>query len=256
MTKRIGARSKKNVEPSVLQQLNQGILQTANLSEALSVDFSCLMSNVFPEIENEAITRMKKAEALGITKRMELAATILSEHFDQKMFDVLSLHPSDTVRGWAAFCIAIAQSPILESTLDNIRPLADDLHFGVREWAWLAVRPVISQDIKNSINLLVPWANDRSENVRRFSIEVTRPQGVWSKHILALKESPCLGEILLDRVMEDSSRYVQNSCANWLNDASKSDPDWVVGYCQNWRNRKESQAVTYITRRALRSVIT
>lgn len=158
------------------------------------------------------------------------------------------------MRGWAAYAIAITPSLNLDHQLDRIRPLANDSHFGVREWAWLAIRPAIAQDIDHSIAVLLPWTADSSANIRRFAIEVTRPRGVWSKHIAKLKASPSLGECLLDRVMEDGDRYVQDSCANWLNDASKSDPDWVVGYCEKWRQKTDSKAVVYITRRALRSI--
>jgi 3-methyladenine DNA glycosylase AlkC len=79
------------------------------------------------------------------------------------------------------------ESLSLEGMLDRVRPFANDEHFGVREWAWLAVRPAIAQDIERSIALLLPWAADSSANIRRFAIEVTRPRGVWSKHISALK---------------------------------------------------------------------
>jgi 3-methyladenine DNA glycosylase AlkC len=241
MTKRIGATSRDTIDPTILQQLNEGTMQSATLSELLAVDFAYLMSHGFPAIKGEAIDRMHTAANLGITKRMELAATILTEQLDPKEIKGLLLHPSDTVRGWAAYCITVDPSLSLEKAIDRVRPLADDPHFGVREWAWLAVRPMVAQDIKKSINLFMPWTIDPSENIRRFAIE-------------ALKTSPELGEGLLDRVMEDPSRYVQDSCANWLNDASKSCPDWVVGYCVKWRKKSDSQPVGYITRRALRSL--
>jgi 3-methyladenine DNA glycosylase AlkC len=263
MTKRIGASSKETVDRSVLQQLNKGILEAATLSECLSVDFAILMENVFPEMGQKSVDRMKEAEGLGITKRMALAAMILSENLDTQKLNLLSQHPSDTVRGWAAYRVAIDSATSLETQLNDrrsvgdhrIRPFADDPHFGVREWAWLALRPAIAQDITQSINLLLPWTIDDSANIRRFAIEVTRPRGVWSKHISALKTAPGLGEALLDRVMEDPSRYVQDSCANWLNDASKSNPDWVLQYCENWKQKSTSPAVSYITRRGLRSII-
>lgn len=254
MTKRVGATSKATIEPAVLQQLNQGILATATLSEVLAVDFADLMGNVFPKITPAAIAQMQQAAGLGVTKRMELAATILVEQLPPKQLKALSQHSSDTVRGWAAYSVAIDPSPKLEQTLDRIQPFANDEHFGVREWAWLAARPAIAQDIKRSIALLGSWAEDSSANIRRFAIEATRPRGVWSKHIAELKTSPMLGESLLDRVMEDPSRYVQDSCANWLNDASKSNPKWVVGYCEQWRKQKSTESVNYITRRALRSI--
>jgi 3-methyladenine DNA glycosylase AlkC len=153
-------------------------------------------------------------------------------------------------------CITIDPSSSLESRLDRIQPFANDEHFGLREWAWLAVRPTIAEDIECSIDLLGSWAEDSSTNIRRFAIEATRPRGVWSKHIAELKTSPMLGESLLDRVMEDPSRYVQDSCANWLNDASKSNPDWVISYCEQWRQKSASATTVYITQRALRRITT
>jgi 3-methyladenine DNA glycosylase AlkC len=254
MTTRIGASSRASIDPTVLIQLNQGIAQTATLSECLAVDFADLMQHVYPEIPPNAITLLRQAKGLGITKRMELAASILAEQLDPQQLAALSHHPADTIRGWAAYAIAITPSLDLADQLDRIRLLADDSHFGVREWAWLAIRPAIAQDIEHSIEVLLPWTADSSANIRRFAIEVTRPRGVWSKHIAKLKASPSLGECLLDRVMEDGDRYVQDSCANWLNDASKSEPDWVVNYCEKWRQKTDSKAVAYITRRALRSI--
>jgi hypothetical protein len=134
MTKRIGATSKATIDPAVLLQLNQGILPTATLSEVLAVDFADLMRNVLPTISTVAITQMQQAATLGVTKRMELAATILAEQLDPKKLKALSAHSSDTVRGWAAYCIMI-ESLSLEGMLDRVRPFANDEHFGVREWA-------------------------------------------------------------------------------------------------------------------------
>jgi 3-methyladenine DNA glycosylase AlkC len=98
------------------------------------------------------------------------------------------------------------------------------------------------------------WAGDSSENIRRFAIEITRPRGVWSAHIPALKESPDLAQPLLNQVMNDPARYVQNSCANWLNDAAKSKLPWVQQYCAMWQKKNGSANTAYIVKRALRSV--
>jgi 3-methyladenine DNA glycosylase AlkC len=218
------------------------------------VDFAELMATVFPNLDSSSIARMRAAAALGVTKRMELAAAILREHARKKTSRKLIEHPSDTVRGWAAYMIGIDSTLSLEKKLDSVKQLADDSHFGVREWAWIALRPAISVDIKKSIALLRDWVDEPAENVRRFAIEITRPRGVWSAHIAALKTAPELAAPLLDSVMNDPARYVQNSCANWLNDAAKSNLPWVQHYCAMWQKKNRSAQTAYIIKRALRSV--
>jgi len=254
VAKRVGAKSIGAINQATRKALNEGALESASLSEALSIDFSRLMSCTFPQMNAQTIEQMHQAQSQGITKRMQLAASLLSAQLGSDAYAILSHHPSDTVRGWAAYALASDAALSLEQKLSGIRVLADDPHFCVREWAWLALRPNISIDIRHSIELFTLWVNYASENIRRFVIEATRPRGVWSKHIAELKDSPHLGEPLLNRVMEDPSRYVQNSCANWLNDAGKSQPLWVTGFCEQWQNRSQSEALTYVIRRALRNI--
>jgi len=254
VAKRVGAKSIGAINQTTRKALNEGVLESASLSEALSIDFSRLMNCAFPQMNAQSIEQMHQAQRQGITKRMQIAASLLSSQLGSEAFAVLSHHPSDTVRGWAAYALASDAALSLEQKLSGIKALADDAHFCVREWAWLALRPSISLDIRYAIKLFTPWTNDASENIRRFAIEATRPRGVWSKHIAELKDAPQLGEPLLNRVMEDSSRYVQNSCANWLNDAGKTQPLWVTGFCEQWQNRSQSDALTYVTRRALRNI--
>lgn len=254
MAKRIGARSRNNIEPHILERLNSGIEQSVTLSEALVVDFGILLRHVVPDISAEAQQRVNDASGIGITKRMDLVAMVLSEHIGNNAADAFTQHPSDTVRGWAAFVIGRNEYLSLSQKLSAIYPLADDSHFSVREWAWLALRPSISKDLNLALTEFESWVKSKSENVRRFAIEATRPRGVWSKHIQALKESPEIARHLLDEVMEDSAKYVQDSCGNWLNDAAKTNPQWVIDFCAHWQEKSSSVSTKYIVKRGLRSV--
>ena len=128
-----------------------------------------------------------------------------------------------------------------------------DSHFSVREWAWISVRPFVACELIASLSMLGEWCDDSSSYVRRFASEVTRPRGVWCKHIVQLKESPEVGVNLLDRLRSDESHYVQLSVGNWLNDASKSRPDWVRLTCDRWL-MDETPSTRRICERGLRSI--
>jgi 3-methyladenine DNA glycosylase AlkC len=138
--------------------------------------------------------------------------------------------------------------------LEKVRRFAADPHFGVREIAWLAVRDAVAADLEMALELLRPWVLDADPNLRRFASEVTRPRGVWCVHLDALKINPEPGLQLLEALRADPSRYVQNSVANWLNDAAKSRPDWVIERCACWQMESPEKSTDYICRRGLRTL--
>jgi 3-methyladenine DNA glycosylase AlkC len=223
MATRKGSLKPSDVPIDVLDRLNSGAIETVNLAECLAVDFAILMTQVVPEL----------ATVEGVR---DLAA-----------------HPSDTVRGWAAYLLAAIPDRSLEQRLSSIRSLADDNHFGVREWSWLAVRPYVAAQIDEAISLLIPWVSESSPNIRRFAIEITRPRGVWCAHIPKLKQHPELGLSLLEPVRADVSRYVRDSASNWLNDAAKSQPEWVKMVCDRWQLESNIPETRKLCVRALRS---
>ncbi len=254
LKKRKGSRSIAEIPADVMRALNLGEVESKSLVEGLAVDFKILMRAVFPEIAEQKALELDGLTSLGITKRMEAAGRLLYEAFGSGAFERAVSHASDTVRGWAAYASAADDSLSISDRISRIVPSADDPHFGVREWAQLALRPHIARHLSESIALLLPFASHVSENLRRFAVEATRPRGVWTCHIPALKDDPALAEPLLARVAADPSRYVQNSVGNWLNDAAKSRPDWVEQFLRVQKKKKDDAAFRYIADRAMRSV--
>ncbi|WDZ75093.1 DNA alkylation repair protein [Ensifer adhaerens] len=239
-----------------LAQLNTGA-EAATLTECLAVDFAALMGNILPGIGDDALAEMREAASAGISRRMPLAARLIAERLGPSAFGNLAHHSSDTARGWACFMVAGAEGVPLAERLAAIRPLANDGHFGVREWAWIAVRPHLTADLDQAIALLAAdWTTDPSERIRRFASEAIRPRGVWCAHIAALKKEPERALPVLEPLRADPSNYVQDSVGNWLNDAGKGRPDWVQALSARWSAESPLPATARICRRALRSIPT
>lgn len=251
---RTGARSRAEITPDVLDGLNAGRIASATLAECLAVDHAALMRAVLPDLPPEAPSRLAAFAAAGITRRMAAAARILIDHLGEVGVERLATHPSDTVRGWAAFMVGGLPEFTLSERLGRIAAFADDAHFGVREWAWMAVRPQIAAEIDVAMRVLEPWTASPSANRRRFAIEATRPRGVWAAHISALKRAPDLGLPLLEPLRADPAAYVQDSVANWINDVAKDQPDWARRLCARWCEDSPVPATARICKRALRSL--
>ena len=106
-----------------------------------------------------------------------------------------------------------------------------------------------------SIPLMAQWAESDNPNIRRFSCEALRPRGVWCMHIEALKETPEIYLPVLEKLRADPSRYVQDSVGNWLNDASKSRPDFVAAVCERWEKESQIKETQYIIKKASRTIM-
>lgn len=251
---RTGASKRADIPSDMLARLNAGTEQTATLAEGLAIDFAALLAAAVPDIPTESVEIVRGMAKEGVTRRMDAVGELLLRHGTLDRLREVAEHPSDTVRGWACYVVGRAPKLKLKARLELIRPLADDRHFGVREWAWMAVRPHLAANVGHAVKALTPWVSDASPNVRRFATEATRPRGVWCSHIEALKDNPGLALPLLDPLKSDGVKYVQDSVANWLNDASKSKPAWVKELCARWKQESDTDATAAICKRALRTV--
>lgn len=250
----VTARRVADISPARLAQLDSGTVEATTLTECLAVDFAVLMQAALPDMGQGALAQMDHAAPDGISKRMPLAARLILARYGPQKLVELSQHPSDTLRGWACFMVGAVEGHSLTERLDMIRPLADDSHFGVREWAWMALRPHVAADLDTAIALLSSWTSEPSERLRRFASEITRPRGVWCAHLGALRKLPSLALPILEPLRADSAPYVQDSVGNWLNDAAKDQPDWVRALCTGWQQASPVPATLRICKRAQRSL--
>jgi 3-methyladenine DNA glycosylase AlkC len=251
------------IPPEVLEALSTGQLPTANLNEFLALDLPRLARSVasgvgLPADHDRLADTLAMLPAFKPIRRHEHVARafhdIVAAHPERdRIATAFATHPSDVVRGWATQWVRFSALE-LPAKLVAVRRFAADPHFGVREMAWMAVRDEIAGRLDEAVILLLPWAHDPDANIRRFASEATRPRGVWCAHVEALKEQPWRAMALLEPLKADGSRYVQDSVANWLNDASRTQPGWVDEVCTRWERTSRSAATAYIVRRARRSM--
>ncbi len=261
--KRKGHVRLRDIPPELIALLNHGEMETATLTEQTAMDFAVLLGTLDGWSGNAVGLAQEAAcqnfPVHGLVKRMELAGRMVGRHGafdDTEALQQLIVHPSDTVRGFACFAVAWHPELGFADKFMVMKPLAADRHFGVREWAWLALRPAVVTAPFKAIDLLHGWVSEPDANLRRFAVEITRPRGVWAKHIAPLQAEPWHGLPLLEPCRLDESRYVQDSVANWLNDAAKSQPEWVREVCRDWRrnDRDNNSACGYIVKRAQRNL--
>ncbi len=238
----------KKVAKEIIDQINAGERESSNLMEFLSADFQKILQKTVPEFEFP-----KQALDVGITKKHKIIAENLNTQFGFKIFDKLEGHKSDILRGLASYLIG-EQDISFKEKLTLSETLANDSNSGVREWAWIAIRDDFSSNLEENIRLVIPWTASDKENIRRFASEMSRPRGVWCSHITKLRENPKIGLKILEPLKSDPAKYVQLSVGNWLNDAGKDHPDWVISLCTKWKKESATKETEKICKRALRNL--
>lgn len=251
------------IPPEVLQALNDGRLETVNLNEFMALALPQLACSVAGHIGLDAqherlLDTLAMLDAFKPMQRHGHIARVLydlaAQHGERDaVAHRLATHPSDVARCWAAQWVTLSGLP-LPAQLEAVRRFAADPHFGVREIAWMAVRDAVIASLDEALSLLQPWVGEPDPNIRRFASELTRPRGVWCAQIDAFKTEPWRALALLEPLRADPSRYVQNSVANWLNDASKSQGEWVDTLCARWVAESDTPETRYIAKRALRTL--
>ncbi|NNF34474.1 MAG: DNA alkylation repair protein [Saprospiraceae bacterium] len=120
------------------------------------------------------------------------------------------------------------------------------------EWA---IRPFIEKFPQESHNLLMQWAGDPNAHVRRLVSEGTRPYLPWGKKLSITEKDPEWSLSILERLIDDSSKYVVTSVANHLNDLTRKHPGEVLISLNKWKGRIHNHKPIPFFKKALRNLI-
>jgi 3-methyladenine DNA glycosylase AlkC len=247
------SRKIQDISATRLRELHQGA-EARDLVEWLAMDQGELLRFLSKEhkLAVPSAGLLKEVRELTITQRVRKIAEHLHQLGGASLRTKLQDHPSDSVRIWASLMLALEAHPLKER-LDLTRMFAADSHMGVREYAWMSFRPFLVEKLSQGLKLLEPFATDSDSNLRRFASEVSRPRGVWTTAIAALRKDPAQALPLLEHLKSDPEKYVQTSVGNWLNDASKDQAAWVQSVCARWA-QIDSPNTRWIIKHGLRTL--
>lgn len=122
-----------------------------------------------------------------------------------------------------------------------------------RHTAEYAVRPYIEMQPARALERLREWTKSPDLHIRRLSSEAARPRLPWSQRLTLFIDNPDPVIELVTPLREDSSRYVQKSVANMLNDISKDHPTRIQKLARDW-SRSKHPVTQWIVRHGTRTL--
>lgn len=117
-----------------------------------------------------------------------------------------------------------------------------------------AIRPYLLHYEHEVLEKLLVWAMDENVHVRRLVSEGTRPRLPWAKRMDVLGGDPYINLSLLELLLKDSSKYVQKSVGNHLNDLSKIHKEVTIEWIKNM-HELHGNKINWSLKHGLRSLI-
>jgi len=118
--------------------------------------------------------------------------------------------------------------------------------FGIREF--------LQKSPGKTLAVLMTWAGDENQHVRRLASEGCRPRLPWAQRLAKYIDNPAPVIKLLERLKDDDEEYVRRSVANNLNDIAKDHPDVVAEIAGRWL-KGASEERKRLVRHACRTLI-
>lgn len=116
------------------------------------------------------------------------------------------------------------------------------------------IRPFIERYPDKTLKKMQEWSLDPNKHVRRLASEGVRPRLPWAGKLDVFIKDPSPILPILDNLKDDSSKYVQKSVANCLNDILKDNPEAGRTFIENWAAGASKQR-KWIIKHALRNLV-
>lgn len=127
-------------------------------------------------------------------------------------------------------------------------------HITKRNTGEYAIRPFIKKYPIKTIETLLQWSSNSNRHVRRLASEGPRPRLPWASKLETFIIDPSPIMPILENLKDDTSKYVQKSVANCLNDILKDNSDQFKKVINNWQKNATKER-KWIIKHALRNLI-
>lgn len=97
-----------------------------------------------------------------------------------------------------------------------------------------AIRPYLEQYPDKTLKVMKNWSKDENFHIRRLSCEGVRPRLPWARKLNQFIENPAPILPILENLKDDSSKYVQKSVANCINDIIKDNRAVAKSLIESW----------------------
>jgi 3-methyladenine DNA glycosylase AlkC len=116
-----------------------------------------------------------------------------------------------------------------------------------------AIRTLLAHKPKETMRAMIKWSKDENVHVRRLASEGVRISLPWSKKLyVAIDEFENYKKILTN-LKNDTSKFVQKSVGNNINDLYKEFPEKANEIIAEWEKDEVSKETLWIINHGLRS---
>lgn len=117
-----------------------------------------------------------------------------------------------------------------------------------------AIRPFLEKYPEKTLAQMLVWSKKENKHVRRLSSEGVRPRLPWAKKLEQFIKDPTPILPILNNLKDDTSKYVQKSVANCINDIVKDNLGIAKDIIEDW-NINPTKQRKWIIKHALRNLV-
>jgi 3-methyladenine DNA glycosylase AlkC len=126
--------------------------------------------------------------------------------------------------------------------------------FTNRHTGEFAIRPLLMQEPRGTMSVMLDWSLSENVHVRRLASEGLRIALPWGKKTEAALEAWDLYQEILGNLKADPSKFVQKSVGNNLNDLMKVQPEKAWHIIHQWEAEDPAKETQWIIKHGKRSL--